>query len=151
MSFKIFFTSGNPITWAIWCNTWSVSGFWFLFFYLTPFWVFLFLSCSTFLSSICFVFAIFLWFFSFLWFLFPLGNLVSHMQSKGLSTQSIRLLDIHWRDVRSRQPGELCMQLSTENNVGGRELKIRKGGVNYITDGTALDGQAEKSIWLGGK
>ena len=51
----------------------------------------------------------------------------------------------------SRQPGEQCMQLSTENNVGGRELKIRKGGVNYITDGTALDGQAEKSIWLGGK
>lgn len=43
------------------------------------------------------------------------------------------------------------MQLSTENNVGGRKLKIRKGGVNYITDGTALDGQAEKSIWLGGE
>lgn len=41
---------------------------------------------------------------------------------------------------------------STENtNVGRRELKIRKGGVNYVTDGTALDGQAEKSTWVGGK
>ena len=48
--------------------------------------------------------------------------------------------------MRSKQLGELCMQLSTENNVGGRKLKIRKGGVNYITDGRAIDGQAEKSI-----
>lgn len=34
--------------------------------------------------------------------------------------------------------------------MGRSGLKIRKGSVNYITDGAALE-QAEKSTWLGGK
>lgn len=89
MSFKIFFMSGNPGLSDV--KPGQSLGLVLVFFFTS-----LLSFCVSFLPHfpffcllcICYISV------SFLWFLFPLGNLVSHMQSKGLSTQGIRLLDI---------------------------------------------------------